>query len=171
MILLLTSSTGWKSSISIEKLWLSIIIKKMTSTWPGASLAPKVRGAKCPILPHFSENSSFIAFLCDNLFGFSNSGGRRPRSPWTPWIRGPWKGKWQNIRAHCVNFLKCALRKWGNEDLSHTYFLSTLIWLRGFEALGWLRVLFSRRFYNSDYLLRLTFSTVYVLLYESTRVK
>ena len=42
---------------------------------PGASRAPKVRGAKCPILPHFSENSSFIAFLCDNFFGFWKSGG------------------------------------------------------------------------------------------------
>ena len=35
----------------------------------------KSGGAKSPILPHFSENSSFIAFLCDNFFGFSKSGG------------------------------------------------------------------------------------------------
>ena len=41
----------------------------------GAARAPKVRGAKSPILPHFSKYSSFIAFLCDNFLGFSKSGG------------------------------------------------------------------------------------------------
>ena len=34
----------------------------------------KSGGAKSTILPHFLENSLFIAFLCDNFLGFSKSG-------------------------------------------------------------------------------------------------
>ena len=42
----------------------------------------KSGGAKSPILPHFSENSSFIAFLCDNFFWILKvRGGRGPPGP------------------------------------------------------------------------------------------
>ena len=50
----------------------------------------KSGGARSPILPHFLENSLFIAFLCDNFLGFQKSGGAAaPTDPpvTTPLIR------------------------------------------------------------------------------------
>ena len=35
----------------------------------------KSGGSECPICPQFSENSLFIAFLCDNFLDFPKSGG------------------------------------------------------------------------------------------------
>ena len=65
----------------------------------------KSGGAKSPILPHFSKNSSFIAFLCDNFFGFSKSGGAaaRPRPPGPPCYVDP--GNYFSQTVNFTNFL------------------------------------------------------------------
>ena len=74
-----------KNIFSFSTLWrISTVCK-----FQGPRELQKSGWAKSPILPHFSENSSFIAFLCDNFFGFSKSGGVAAPAPWTPWIRGP----------------------------------------------------------------------------------
>ena len=41
----------------------------------GVASSESQGGARSPILPHFLENSLFIAFLCDNFLDFPKSGG------------------------------------------------------------------------------------------------
>ena len=60
-----------KNIFSFSTLWrISTVCK-----FQGPRELQKSGWAKSPILPHFSKKLSFIAFLCDNFFGFSKSGG------------------------------------------------------------------------------------------------
>ena len=67
----------------------------------------KSGGSECPICPQFSENSLFIAFLCDNFLDFPKSGGSA--DPSDPLVTTPLYSnnqKWPHISTETVIFVK-----------------------------------------------------------------